>query len=204
MGSDIFGGYARLWVIAEVTGLVMEPFCVPDQRWLVALGPAMLLSFLKPQRGSFGLALALRIAMSAHQAPYHFDSAIWKMQTDLAVLVALALHGRDDAIHASSWVIQGQMSLFYLASGKKSRPLCPALMFPPTSHNNSNKFPSGCLVRIWLRSRLVEDKHCVSGLPCILRAHSFPRAAGVSAAHSHTPRTHSVSYRDRPVDDHHW
>ena len=55
--------------------------------------------------------------MSAHQAPYHFDSAIWKMQTDLAVLLAVALHEREHAMTACGWVVQGQMSLFYLASG---------------------------------------------------------------------------------------
>ena len=55
--------------------------------------------------------------MSAHQAPYHFDSAIWKMQTDAAVLVALALHEREHAMAACGWVVRGQMALFYLASG---------------------------------------------------------------------------------------
>ena len=55
--------------------------------------------------------------MSAHQAPYHFDSAIWKMQTDAAVLVALALHEREHTMTACGWVVRGQMTVFYLASG---------------------------------------------------------------------------------------
>ena len=117
LAADSFGAYSRLWVVSEVVGLVMEPFCVPDQRWLLALGPALVVAFVEPTRGSLGLTLALRIAMSAHQAPYHFDSAIWKMQTDLAVLLAVALHEREHAMTACGWVVQGQMSLFYLASG---------------------------------------------------------------------------------------
>ena len=82
-----------------------------------ALGTAFILTVLKPERGTFALALALRLGMTAHQAPMQFDSALWKAQTDLATLLALAVRQRERVLDGCGWVIVGQMALFYLASG---------------------------------------------------------------------------------------
>ena len=85
--------------------------------WVGALGTAFILTVLKPERGTFALALALRLGMTAHQAPMQFDSPLWKAQTDLATLLALAVRQRERVLDGCGWVIVGQMALFYLASG---------------------------------------------------------------------------------------
>ena len=116
MSSDSLGSYARLWAATECVGLVMQPFSIPDSIWMLpALTAALALIFVLPRRATLALAMVVRITMHATQAPMHFDSALWCMQTDLAVLLALALGGDLDG--TCGWVVRGQMSLFYLASG---------------------------------------------------------------------------------------
>ena len=114
---QVFGTYARLWVISESLLHLGDQFLVPHRFWIYAQAVLFAAAFVRPSRAALSASMLARTGMYIVQAPAVWESCYVAILTDLVLVGAMVVHPVQSVVHISHDLVRTLMGIFYVGAG---------------------------------------------------------------------------------------